>query len=205
MAKQIPEPVVAHHPQTVAELRLAQAALSTEDIALMREGAEIYAAMKTGSPPSFPLSEHQRRVATHVQSILNGATPQHLLLPAVSRDDQIRARRDAIAYVQRSLGRQMELALHCEAEKWVVEHATEWREQCRQIIFAAMKLASLEERARDFLEPIRNAHVRGLVMTTTIARFSLLGFGDPLQELRENALKEGVVTASEIKKAADVS
>ena len=202
MAKQLPDPIA--HPSTVAELRLAQAELSTHDISLMHEGAAVYAAKKTGSPPSLPLSEHERRVATHVQSLMNGKTPQHLLVPAVSRDDQIRAERDAIAYVQRDLGRQMELALLREAEQWVLENAAAWRALCREIIFAATKLASLEARARDFLEPIRNSHVGGLVMATTIARFSLLGIGDPLQEMQTNALKEGVVTASEIKKAADV-
>jgi hypothetical protein len=204
MAKQIPEPVVAHHPQTVAELRLAQAALSTEDIALMHEGAAVYAAMKTGSPPSLSLSEHERRVATHIQALMNSSTPPHLLVPAVSRDDQIRAKRDAIAYVQRDLGRKLELALLREAEQWVGDHATAWRALCREIVLAAVRLASLEKRARDFLEPICNSHVGGLVMVTTVGRFSLLGSGDPLQELRENALKDGVVTSAEIKKAADV-
>src|ERR1019366_9782862 len=118
MAKQLPDPIA--HPSTVAELRLAQAELSTRDISLMHEGAAVYAAMKTGSPPSLPLSEHQRRVATHVQSLMNGSTPQHLLVPTVSRDDQIRAERDAIAFVQRDIGRQIELALHRGAEQWVL-------------------------------------------------------------------------------------
>ena len=200
MAKQIPDPVIAH-PSTVAELRQAQAALTTRDRALMEEGAAVYAAMKTGSPPSFPLSEHQRRVATHVQSLMNGSTPPHLLVPAVSRDDQIRAERDAIAYVQRDLGRQVELAMHREAEQWVLENAAAWRALCREIVLAATKLASLEERARNFLEPIHGHHVGGLVMATTIARFSLLGIGDPLEEMQANALKDGVVTSAEIKKA----
>ena len=200
--KQTPEPI-AHLP-TVAELRLAQAPLSARRVALQKEGAAEYIAMKSGSAPSRALSDHDRRVSDHVKLLMNGRTPPSLLVPAVSREEQRRAEIDAIDYVERDLGRQMELALHREAEQWVLENAAAWREQCRQIIFAAVKLARFEERARDFLEPIRNAHVRGLVMTTTIARFSLLGFGDPLQELRENALKEGVVTASEIKKAADV-
>jgi hypothetical protein len=204
MAKQIPEPVVAHHPQTVAELRLAQAPLSARKDALQKEGQAEYTAMKSGSAPSRALSDHDRRVNDHVKLLMNGRTPPSLLVPAVSREEQRRAEIDAIDYVERDLGRQMELALHREAEQWVLENATAWRAICREIIFAATKLASLEERARDFLEPIRNSHVGGLVMATTIARFSLLGFGDPLQELRENALKDGVITAAEIKKAADV-
>lgn len=34
---------------------------------------------------------------------------------------------------------------------------------------------------------------------------SLLGIGDPLQELRTGALKEGIVTNSELKKAQNVT
>ena len=202
--KQLPDPI-AHHPSTVAELRLAQAALAERERVLVNEGAALYAALKGGSPPSRPLSDHERRVGAHVQLLMNGSTPPSLLVPAVSRDEQIRAERDAIAYVQRDLGRQMELALHREAEQWVLENAAAWRGICREIVLAATKLESLEARARDFLEPVAGSHVRGLVMVTTIARHSLLGIGDPLQELRENALKDGVVTASEIKKAADAS
>jgi hypothetical protein len=204
MAKQISEPVVAHNPTSVVELRLALATLAARDRTLSEEGRAVYAAMQTGSPASFPLSEHQRRVATHVKSLMNGSTPPNLLTPAVSRDDEIRAERDAIAFVQRDLGRKMELAMHGEAEQWVAENDKPWRALCREIVLTATKLASLEERAREFLEPISGQHVGGVAMATTIARFSLLGIGDPLEELRANALKDGVVTASEIKKAADV-
>jgi hypothetical protein len=204
MAKQIPEPVVAHHPQTVAELRLAQAALAERRRVLQNEGAANYTAMTAGSPPSRPLSDHERRVTAHVQLLMNGSTPPQLLVPAVSRDEQIRAELDAIAYVERHLGRQQELAADREAEQWVVQNATQWRALCHAIILAAVKLASLEERARDFLEPIRNSHVGGLVMATTIARFSLLGSGDPLLDLRNQALKAKIVTEAEIRKAQNV-
>jgi hypothetical protein len=135
---------------------------------------------------------------------MNGSTPPQLLVPAVSRDEQIRAELDAIAYVERHLGRQQELAADREAEQWVVQNATQWRALCHAIILAAVKLASLEERARDFLEPIRNSHVGGLVMATTIARFSLLGSGDPLLDLRNQALKAKIVTEAEIRKAQNV-
>lgn len=102
MAKQITEPVVAHHPRSVAEIRQTQAALSERDIALMNEGAAVYKAIGNGLP-SRPMSDHDRQVAAHIKLMMNGSTPPHLLVPAVSRDEQIRAERDAIAYVQRDL------------------------------------------------------------------------------------------------------
>lgn len=200
MAKQITEPVVAHHPRSVAEIRQTQAALSERDIALMNEGAAVYKAIGNGLP-SRPMSDHDRQVAAHIKLMMNGSTPPHLLVPAVSRDEQIRAERDAIAYVQRDLSREYELARLREAEQWVCENAAQWRAICREIVLAATKLASLEQRAREFLEPISGSHVGGLAMATTIGRFSLLGIGNPLEEMQANALKDGVVTSTEIKKA----
>ena len=201
--KQLPDPI-AHHPSTVAELRLAQAALAERERVLVNEGAALYAALKGGSPPSRPLSDHERRVGAHVQLLMNGSTPPSLLVPAVSRDEQIRAERDAIAYVQRGLGRQMEELALREAEQYVLDHATEWRTLCREIVLAAVRLASLEERAREAMEPIQSQPVRIAMVRSIGSGLSLLGIGDSLQELRTEALKEGIVTASEIKKAADV-
>jgi hypothetical protein len=202
-SKQTSDPIA--HPQTVAELRQAQAALSARRVALQTEGAAEYAAMKGGSAPSRALSDHERRVGDHIKLLMNGSTPQHLLVPTVSREEQRRAEMDAIDYVQRNLSRRMdELSLR-DAEQWVVDNATGWRALCREIVLAAVRLEALEQRARDFLEPIRGQHVGGLAMTTTIARFSLLGIGDPLEELRANALKDGVVNASEIRKAENAS
>jgi len=157
-----------------------------------------------GSAPSRALSDHERRVGEHVKLLMNGSTPPDLLVPPVSREEQRRAEMDAIDYVQRNLARQAdELSLR-DAEKWVVDNATGWRALCGEIVLAAIRLEALEQRARDFLEPIRGQHVGGLAMTTTIARFSLLGIGDPLQELRENALKDQIVSMSQIKKAQNV-
>ena len=201
--KQQPTPtptVAAHHPVTVAEFRQTRRELSEHQRALQDEGAANYRAMTTGSPPSRPLSDHDRRVAGHIQHLLNGKTPPGLLVPAVSRDEQIRAELDAIAYVDRHLGRQEELALQSEAERYALEHAAEWRALCREIVLAAVRLAALEQRARDLLEPIHWPVT--LAMGATIGSgLSLLGDGDPLFEMRTDALKQGIVNHSELKKA----
>jgi hypothetical protein len=204
--KQTGDPVIAHHPTTVAEIRQTMAALSERERALQNEGAASWKAMQAGSPPSRPLSDHDRRVTAHIQLLMNGSTPSHLLVPAVSRDQQIRAELDAIAYVGRDLGRKLDDAQHHEAEQWVLDHATEWRALCREIVLAGVRLASLEERARDMIAQIQSPWpVSGLAMGNSIGSgLSLLGVGDPLQELRTGALKEGIVTNSELKKAQNV-
>jgi len=198
--KQSSGPIIAHHPMTVAEIRQTRLALFERQRALQNEGAANYTDMKAGSPPSRPLSDHERRVAGHIQLLMNGSTPPQLLVPVVSRDDQIRSELDAIVYVERDLGRQEELALEREAEQWAADHADQWRELCKQIVLAAVGLASLEERARDVLDQLQ--YPVKIAMGSTIGSgLSLLGVGDPLLDLRTAALKEGIVTASDIKKA----
>lgn len=193
------DPVTANHPATVAELRQAMKALFERERELINEGAANYAALQSGQPQSRPLSDHERRVAGHIQLLMNGATPQHLLQPAVSRDEQIRAEREAIAFVGRQLDRQMELAVYREAEQFALEHATQWRALCREIVLTAVKLASLEERAENMS---RKMYGVSIAMGSTIGSgLSLLGDGDPLLDYKNVALQEGIVTNSEIRKA----
>jgi hypothetical protein len=186
---------------SAADIGRTMLALFDRERALMEEGAANYAAMQAGSPPTRPISDHERRVTAHIQLLMNGSTPPELLMPAVSRDDQIRAELDAISYVRRQLSRQQELALYSEAEQWANENAAEWRELCRQIILAAERLAALEERARKFLLPIEGSCIKIAMGPTIGSGLSLLGVGDPLAEMRTDALKEKIVTEAEIRKA----
>jgi hypothetical protein len=202
MSNQPNQPIIGH-PKTAAEIRQALRLLADRDRVLTSEGADIYRAMQKGDPLPQPLSDHQRRVTGHIQSMMNGSTPAHLLAPAVSRDDQIRAERDAIAFVSRELCRKAEQATHDEAELWVVENDKLWRALCREIVLAAIKLATLEERARKMIMPIEGAFVRMPMGATIGSGLSLLGIGDPLREMRETALNEKIVTQAEIRKASE--
>src|SRR6266480_3730396 len=140
VAKQSSEPVVVHHPSTVAEIRQARRALFERQRALQNEGAADYKAIQAGAQPSRPLSDHEHRVKAHIQLMMNGSTPPNLLVPPVSRDEQRRAELDAITFVDRDLGRQEENAREREDQQWIVEHATEWRALCREIVLAALRL-----------------------------------------------------------------
>jgi hypothetical protein len=201
MNKQQTAPATGHHPSTAAEIRQVQRDLATRDRDLLNEGAENYRALQAGTAPSRPLSDHERRVTAHIQKLMNGSTPSHLLVPAVSRDEQIRAERDAIAFVSRDLARREEQARYDEAEKWVSDNAKQWRALCREIILVAERLAALEESARQFLLPIEGTYVKIAMGSTIASGLSLLGVGDPLQEMRSAALKEKIVTDADIRKA----
>jgi hypothetical protein len=204
MSKQANQPVIGHHPPTAAEIRRVQKDLAARDRELQNEGAENYRALLAGTAPSRPLSDHDRRVTAHIQKLMNGSTPSHLLVPAVSRDDQIRAERDAIAFVTRDLVRQEDLARYSEAETWVAENDLRWRALCREIILVAERLAALEESARQFLMPIDGTFVKIAMGSTIGSGLSLLGIGDPSREMRSAALTEKIVTTTEIRKASNV-
>ena len=197
-----PQPI--GHPSTVAEIRQARRELAANVPALMNEGAENYRALQAGTVPSRPLGDHEQRVAAHIQKLMNGSTPPGVLAPATTRGDQIRAQLDAIAFVDRELGKQEEHARYREADQWVSDNAKPWRALCREIILTATRLASLEERARKMLEPIEGTWVAMPMGATIGSGLSLLGIGDPLCEMRTAALKEQIVTASEIRKAENV-
>jgi hypothetical protein len=203
MSKQQNQPVISH-PSTAAEIRQVQRDLMARALELQNEGAKNYRALQAGTAPSRPISDHERRVTAHIQKLMNGSTPSHLLAPAVSRDEQIRAELDAIAFVSRDLARQEELTRYSEAETWVVKTDPQWRALCREIILTAERLAALEERARQFLLPIEGIHVKIAMGSTIASGLSLLGIGDPLREMRDAALSEKIVSEAEIRKAQNV-
>jgi hypothetical protein len=199
MAKQIDD--AAHHPST-ADIRQKRSQLFESQRALREEGAKLYAGRKGASPPTLPVTDHDRRVAAHIHRMLNGSTPKQVLEPSALREEEIGAELAAIAYVDRELGKQQEAALEREALQWVDENKTLWREMCREIVLTAVRLAALEERAKNMLEQMPPWPVHGLAMSGSIGSgLSLLGYGDSLFDYRAAALSEGLVTKREIAEA----
>lgn len=202
-SKQTIAPDPGHRLSTVAEIEAAEREAAALDQRLTREGQEIYETSRKGGAPAAPLSEHDRRVGKHLQNYMNGATPARFLEDGnISRDAEIRAHRDALAIHLRDLARRKEEAIYAEAEQWVRDNAADWRALCREIVLSAERLAALEERARKFLEPIQRAFGVPIAMGSTVGSgLSILGTGDPLREIREQAIKENIVTEGDIRKA----
>lgn len=201
MESKLPQPVIEHHPLTVAEIHGVEREIVALDLQLMEEARQVYETLRKGGAPALPLSEHDRRVGKYLQKYMNGATPARLLEANVSRDAEIQAHRDALQIVLRDLARRKELASYAEAEKWAADNAKKWCALCREIVLVAERLAALEESARQFLTPIEGIYIKIAMGSTIASGLSLLGVGDPLREMREAALKDNVVTEAEIRKA----
>ena len=196
-----PEPVL----QSLAELTHDYTRLSGLEGSLRDEEASLFQArQKTNSPPSLPMDNRERAIQAHIHQLMNGHSPPELLLPpAPSREEEIGIQRTAIRRVLGAIKTRMEDASEREAETWVKEHAGQWRELCRELVLAAVKLHSLEEKARRVLdEGLRGHWVGGLAMTQHVGGgYSLLGIGNPLMEMKKDAVREGVVSDADIRKA----
>jgi len=201
MKQQHTPPDAGHDLSTVAEIQDVEREIAALDLQLLEEARGIYDAMRKGGPPAMPLSEHDRRVGKYLQKYMNGATPARLIDGNVSRDAEIQAHREALQIVRRDLARRKESASYAEAEQWVADNTKEWCELCRAIVLTAERLGALEERARQFLRPIDGIYIKIAMGSTVGSGLSLLGTGDPLREIREAALKDGIVNDAEIRKA----
>ena len=201
MSNPIIPPDVLHLPSTVAEIQGLEREIAALDRQLLEEARKLYDDMRKGGSPATPITEHDRHVAKHLQPYMNGETPARLLEANVSRDAEIRAHREALRIVARALAQRKEAAIFADAEEWVARNTKDWRAQCREIVLAAERLAALEESARRFLKPIEGVHVKIAMGSTIASGLSLLGTGDPLREIRDLAIKEGIVRGSEIRKA----
>ena len=199
MAKQINE--LAHHHPSSAEIQQKRSAVNEHIGSLRNQGAALYSARK-GTPPASKLTDHDRRVSTYIQRFFNGSTPPQALVPGVLREEEICAELAALRFVDAELGRQYDDALEREANEWVQKNKDKWRLVCRKICLCAIRLASLEERARNMLEAKPQWPVPGLAMGSTIGSTSILGFGNSLLDLRTAALNEGVLTLREVAEAA---
>jgi hypothetical protein len=200
--KQQTTPDVGHQPSTVAEISAVLLEVAELKGQLVEVGRRLYEASRRGGAPAAPISEHDRRVGKHLQKYLNGATPPRFLGDAnLSQDAENRAHIDALDIYSRELMKRREAAIYAEAEKWAADNAKEWCELCRAIVLTAERLAALEENARRFLAPIDGVHIKIAMGSTIASGLSLLGVGDPLKEMREAALKENIVSDSEIRKA----
>jgi len=204
MSEQTTTPGFGHLPSTVAEIQAAEREIAALDQQLLEEAREIYEATRKGGSPANPLTEHDRRVGQFLKPYMNGETPARLSESAVSRDAEIRAHRDALGIVLRELAKRKESANFADAEQWVERTAKDWRALCREIVLAAERLAALEESARRFLKPIDGINIKIAMGSTIASGLSLLGTGDPLREMREAAIKDDIVTLSEIKKAQKI-
>jgi hypothetical protein len=116
----------------------------------------------------------ERAAREHAKNLLNGAAPANLALPAeLSRDKMLYREQRGIDIALKILTNQKLVARAADAVKWAEAHAKRWSALCRELTLTAVKLAALEDSARELLvtTPFRNAiSVRSVMGISEIGR-----------------------------------
>lgn len=201
--KHVPDRI-DRHPAPIA-IRAEMQRLAKRCSEVAREAADLYAARESGGVPEPVISDRSRAIATHIEGLLNGSTPQHLKLPTVGREDALLAERDAIVIVQKILARRYEDALDKSAEQWVASHTDEWKELAAEFVKTAVRLWAIEDKARQIVDELCGHVAHGMALHQHLGfGSSLLGNDeDPLRDLKADAIKQGVVAEKDIRKVTD--
>jgi hypothetical protein len=175
--------------------------------AVTAELRSIYVARQTaGSPVPALVGDRTKEARQRAREILNGHTPTWLQVDNEDREPGLLVEREALDLVLHALANDEVVALSSAAAAWVVANKAAWIALVREIIVAATRLRALERRADAMIADIPMA-VGGLPLAEFIGRGDgvlAAGGEDPLAEVREAALQDGIVTKSEIRKAENV-
>jgi hypothetical protein len=195
------------HQLTAAEVRRQAAIYGEKRRAVIGELADIHAARLKGAPEPVRLSDHTKHARARAVEMLNGHAASFLKLPEpVDREAALLVERDAIDIILKALQGHEATARAADAVAWVQGHKAEWTVLCRDIVVTAVRLAALEGRAREMLHQLPD-WAPGLPMGAVIGSGQSIYEGDtedPTREARRAAVEQGVVTASEIRKAQNV-
>jgi hypothetical protein len=182
---------VARHTERRRAIVAERAALCSE---AMRNG---------GFADSTPVVDEDERAARAIaKNILNGHAPAFLSLPPpITRDRELAREQAGLEIVIRILSDKQLIVRAAAAVEWSETHSAEWKSLCREIVLTTVKREALENRARALLSRCPDLHA---ISTSAFPLTGLIergGYEVDVDELRDAAVKAGVVTPSEIRKA----
>jgi hypothetical protein len=199
------------HALTLAEARKQSREYSAKLRAVTDELAAILAARTAGrGAVPIPLTDRARKARERAKEMLNGHSPTWLSAPqSDERENQLFVEQDAIGFVLKALQDQTLVAEAAEAAAWAQANGKEWRALCREILLAAARLEALTKRAAAFVEghvsaplPLRHLIGDGAGIYDSGARTVLVH--ETLAPLTKAGLEEGIISATELRKAQNV-
>src|SRR5258706_7091999 len=190
------------HALTTAEIGRQVRMHSERRKQIVNERAAMYAgALKNGGSVETPIVDDDERAArSHAKRLLNGAAPESLSLPPeITRDRMLLREQRGIEIALKILGDKDLVARAADAVAWAEANGDRWRALCREITLTAIKLEALEQGARDLIGQCVDPFAVRLPMANVIGGRAISEM--PVSELSETALAQGIITASDIKKA----
>lgn len=186
-------------------IKAKQAALSEMDRALTARLAAMFQSGGVGASAPIQASEHDRRVRAEAKELLNGAG--HLLEEPSERatEAQVYAQRQAVRLALDALLKadgELEAQEHAA---WIEAHADEWRAVIRDWVLAAQHFVHAEQAARRFKERAPGSF-GGWFWVGFAGIDPVIGtiYTPSLSDLIDAAAAQGIVSASDLKKAARV-
>lgn len=191
------------HALTVAEIGRQISALSERRRQIVDErGKNYHASMKSGVVAPV-ISPDEAAAREHARLLLNGATPEFSALPqAIDPENMLWREQRGIDIALKILSDKHLVERAAEAVVWAEANREKWRSICREITLTAVKLEALERSARELMGQCVDIFAVRLPMANIIGGRPISD--TPIIELAEVALREGVVSAPEIRKAENV-
>jgi hypothetical protein len=189
----------AIHDLTTAEIARQTAPLAARLQEIISERAANYRNSPTVA--AAIVDPDERAAREHAKHLLNGSAPGSLLLPPeITHDRELLREQRGIEIALKIYASKDLVARATEAVQWAETHHSEWVELCRAITLTAIKLDSLEDRARQLLEQCVDIHAVRLPMGNVIGGRAICETRS-ISDLAETAIAAGVVTSGEVKKA----
>jgi hypothetical protein len=205
------DPMATKHTTTTAslhELARAEIARQVQGLTARRdeitkERGRLYAAMRKGGTVSAPLDHNELAARNVAKKLLNGSAPEGLVPPDnssnITLDQQLSNEARGIDIALRVLNDKNLEAKAVAAVQWAEENRAKWRELCRDVVLAAIRLDALGETVREFLESCPDLYAVNMPMGALVERRHLSEM--LINEMVSEGLSAGVVTQADIKKA----
>jgi hypothetical protein len=191
------------HELARAEIARQVAALTARRDEITRERGRLYAAMRKGGIAPAPLDNNEMAARHVAKRLLNGSAPEGLVPPdnssTITLDQQLSNEQRGIDIALKVLSDKDIEARAVEAVQWSEVNRTKWRELCRDVVLAAIRLDALGETVREFLATCPDLYAVNMPMGAVVERQHLSDM--LINEMVSEGLSTGVVTAADIKKA----
>jgi hypothetical protein len=193
------------HELARAEIARQVAALTERRDEITKERARLYAAMRKGGIAPAPLDNNELAARHVAKRLLNGSAPDGLAPDnnsTITLDQQLSNEQRGIDIALKILSDKALEARAVEAVQWAEANRGKWRDLCREIVMAAIRLDALGEAVRELIDScpdVSAVTAASMPMGALIERRHLSDM--LINELTNEALSAGIVSQSDIKKA----
>jgi hypothetical protein len=204
MAKQTTDSSTSLHELARSEIARQVQALGKRRAEIVKERAELYVAFRKGVNTPSSLQPAEVAARQHAARLLNGATPKDLLPPPensfnFSRDEALSSEQAGIDIALRILNSKDLEARAVEGVTWAEANRSAWRELGRERVLAVIRVHALGEQAAAFVAASPDIGAAALPFGFW-TEYTFIG-DKIIEEMTNDALAAGVITASDVKKA----